>query len=218
MNYQNGKIYCLRSYQTDDVYIGSTCSPLSKRLCGHKSDYKNYINDKGHYRSSYKIIEYDDYYIELIELFPCISKMELHKREGEIIRQTDNCVNKQIAGRSDKEYCEDNKDKIKKYKEKNKEQIDKKKREWREINKEKIAEQSKIRCEKYMGKNKESIIKKNKEYYANNKDVILERNRDYQCKKYTCEVCNIELRRDSKIKHEKSKKHIENASTEKVNN
>ena len=27
-DYSKGKIYCLRSFQTDDVYIGSTAKPL----------------------------------------------------------------------------------------------------------------------------------------------------------------------------------------------
>jgi hypothetical protein len=38
--------------------------------------------------------------------------MELDKREGEHIRNN-NCINKYIAGRTMKEYYEDNKEKIK---------------------------------------------------------------------------------------------------------
>jgi hypothetical protein len=30
--YQHGKIYTIRSFQTDKFYIGSTTQPLSKRL------------------------------------------------------------------------------------------------------------------------------------------------------------------------------------------
>ena len=60
-------------------------------------------------------------YIELLELCPCGCKEELHKKEGEYIRNT-KCVNKRIAGRTPKEsskaYRQKNKDKIaKKYKE-----------------------------------------------------------------------------------------------------
>ena len=41
-DYQNGKIYCLRSHKTDLVYVGSTCQPLYKRLNEHKNYYKMY--------------------------------------------------------------------------------------------------------------------------------------------------------------------------------
>ena len=31
MDYKNGQIYCIRSYQTDHIYIGSTAQPLHKK-------------------------------------------------------------------------------------------------------------------------------------------------------------------------------------------
>jgi hypothetical protein len=66
--------------------------------------------------------------IELIEYFPCNTLQELRKREGEHIKNTE-CVNKRVEGRTNKEYYEDNKDKIKEkakiYREQNR---DKKKR------------------------------------------------------------------------------------------
>ena len=62
--------------------------------------------------SSKIILQYPDVYIELIELFPCNSKEELNKKEGEHIR-TNNCVNKLIAGRTDFEYRKENKEQIK---------------------------------------------------------------------------------------------------------
>ena len=67
--------------------------------------------------------DWDNWYIELFENFPCNSKEELNKREGEIIREI-GTVNKQIAGRTYKEYYEDNKDemlkKMKEYRQNNK--------------------------------------------------------------------------------------------------
>ena len=98
VNYQLGKIYAIRSYKTDQIYIGSTCSLLSKRISGHRTAYKTYLKGKGNNTSSIQILEHDDAFIELLELYPSGSKAELHKREGEIIRSTD-CVNKRIAGR-----------------------------------------------------------------------------------------------------------------------
>ena len=106
VNYKNSKIYTIRSHHTDKIYIGSTCNELRKRLHQHKYKYKYYLNGKYHYTSSFEIVKYDDAYIELYEYYPCNNKVELLKREGELIRKLD-CVNKQIAGRSNKEKCKE---------------------------------------------------------------------------------------------------------------
>ena len=109
-DYSLGKIYCIRSYQTDKIYIGSTCQKyLSTRFQYHKL-ITNTTNSK-------TIIDYGDAYIELLENFPCASKQELHKREGELIRiHKNNCVNRCIAGRTNKQYREDNKEAINEHK------------------------------------------------------------------------------------------------------
>jgi hypothetical protein len=102
--YNNGKIYSIRSHQTDDVYIGSTCMPLSKRFHGHKSSYKLQLVGKQPYEcSAFKLTKFDDCYIELVEDYPCENKQQLLRREGELIRSMP-CVNKLIAGRTQKEY------------------------------------------------------------------------------------------------------------------
>ncbi len=138
MDYKNGKIYCIRSHKTDDIYIGSTSQPLHKRFYYHKRGYKCWKNGKGKYVTSYKLIDnYDDCYIELIEEFPCENKMQLNKREGELIRENYNVVNKKIAGRTDKEYREDNRDKMKQYKEDNKERLKQYNKEYYEKNRDK---------------------------------------------------------------------------------
>jgi len=49
--------------------------------------------------------------IELYELYPCNTNQELHRREGEVIRQL-GTLNKCIAGRTQKEYCQDNFERI----------------------------------------------------------------------------------------------------------
>jgi len=139
--YQNGKIYSIRSHQTDEIYIGSTIQPLHKRIHQHKSEYKKWKEGKRDYTTSFKIIEYGDAYIELICLYPCNSKEELHRREGEEMRNCD-CVNKYIAGRTEAEYRRDNKERLKKasseYYKKNKEQLAVKK---------KIKNKEKMTCE-----------------------------------------------------------------------
>ena len=80
--YQNSKIYKLTSDQTSLIYIGSTVKTLNKRLTNHICDYNNYLNgNKRCYISSYEILKHGDYKIELIELYPCDNKEELHERE-----------------------------------------------------------------------------------------------------------------------------------------
>ena len=82
MDYANGKVYTIRSPHTTKFYIGSTTQSLSKRMAKHRLDYKSKKN------SSYDIFfALGNPYIELLELFPCKSKAELLKREGELQRQ-----------------------------------------------------------------------------------------------------------------------------------
>ena len=109
MDYKNGKIYCIRSPNTDKVYIGSTTQPLSKRFYKHKADYSVYKNLGKKNTKSYEIFDCGDAYIELIEEHPCENKMLLNKREGEVMREMD-CVNRKLEGRKKQEYGRDNKD------------------------------------------------------------------------------------------------------------
>ena len=58
---------------------------------------------------SYDMLENGDYKIELLEKIEYEAKTELFKREGYYIRRhRDICVNKYIAGRTDKQYKKDN--------------------------------------------------------------------------------------------------------------
>jgi len=164
MDYQKGQIYTIRSYQTDKYYIGSSCSPLSKRLYEHKISYKNNKT----YITCFEILKFDDAYIELLETFPCNSKAELTKREGELIREhKDNIVNKRIEGRTDAEYKKDNKEEIKE-----------KAKKYREINKNKIKQ----KCEA----NKEKLNEYYKKYReANREEINTKQRAKRQAKKIT---------------------------------
>ena len=125
--YQNAKIYKITDIAYTKCYIGSTCEELSMRMARHRQNYKQFLNGraKGHIRSIDIFNEYgvENCKIELIEYCKCDTLQELRKREGEHIKNTE-CVDKYVAGRTDKEYYEDNTDKIlvqvKKYKEQNK--------------------------------------------------------------------------------------------------
>jgi hypothetical protein len=93
VNYQKGKIYTIRSRNSDKVYVGSTCNELRKRFHGHKKKYKRWIDGKGDYVSSYEVFKDGNCYIELLEKCPCNDKNELERREGQLIRSME-CVNK----------------------------------------------------------------------------------------------------------------------------
>jgi hypothetical protein len=110
-DYNKGKIYTLRC-RTDDnlIYVGSTIQALCERLAQHKCRGND---NKNKNRLVYTTInnEWDKWYIELYELYPCNCKEELSKREGEIIRQIAT-LNSRIEGRTHKEYYLDNKERL----------------------------------------------------------------------------------------------------------
>ena len=182
IDYNNGKIYTIRSHQTVGFYIGSTIQPLCKRLEGHKKAYKQYLKDNNkQYCSSYEILKFDDCYIELLENFSCENRDELHKREGEMIRlNIDVVVNKCIPGRTDKEWRIDNKEKIrqnsKQHYETNKEKIRQNSKQHYENNKEHYKEKFK----QYQIDNKEKLKEQKKQYYENNKEHINEQIKEKQ--------------------------------------
>ena len=105
-----GKIYKITSTNTDKIYIGSTSKDLEQRLKGHYNDWVKYNNARYHYVSSFAILCKGDYKIELIEEVVCSSNQELHKIEGFFVREySANAVNRNIPGRSKKQYYQDNK-------------------------------------------------------------------------------------------------------------
>lgn len=196
--YHRGKIYSIRSYQSPDIYIGSTIQPLYKRLSGHKKNYKRWKNGKYRYTTSFEIVKYSDCYIELVEDYKCENITELNRREGQIIRETENCINKKIAGRTQKEYDDEHKIEKKQYRENNKEKIAEDQKKYYEDNKEEFKINNKKRYED----NKEYRLEYRKQYYEKNKEKI----KQYSKIKYTCK-CGVTLSKISKAKHERSKKH-----------
>ncbi len=118
--YANGKIYTIRSHQTNKYYIGSTTQPLSKRFYQHKQEIDRHARYADSYNmaqvngtiykynkpvpklcSSKDIVCYHDAYIELMENYPCTNKEQLEKREYELIREhKDNVVNITTSRRS----------------------------------------------------------------------------------------------------------------------
>jgi hypothetical protein len=111
--YTNGKIYKITDNAYTECYSGSTIETLSRRMSGHRSSYKSCQEHKPvSHTCVYDIFnEYglENCKIELIELAPCSSQMELRQREGYYIKNTV-CINKVVAGRTKQEHKADNRD------------------------------------------------------------------------------------------------------------
>ncbi len=164
-NYSQGKIY--KIVGNDQVYYESTCEPtVARRMATHRGVYRQYQKGNHNFVTSFACLEDDDCYISLIELYPCNSKDELHARERYFIENND-CVNKNLPGRTLKEWKIDNKDKIREYKKEyrtvNKEKIKEQKKEYRTVNKDKIKQKHDCECGgKFTHKNKAIHIKTKK--------------------------------------------------------
>ena len=181
-DYAKGKIYTLRTTNNPYlVYVGSTCQPLSKRFEGHKSATKSGGQKCLHLPA--EIINCGGAYIELHEECPCDSREQLRRREGQVMREL-NSGNTQIAGRTGKEYRDDNKvmkwQKDHAYYEANKEILCEKKRAYREANKEVIREKDRVYRHAYREANKEIIREKRCAYREANKEILCEKKRVYR--------------------------------------
>ena len=139
VNYNNGKIYKLECLTTGLIYVGSTTKQyLSQRMVQHKSEYMSYKDGKRGYITSFKIIEGDNYDIQLLESVNCNTKDELLAREGHYIKTLE-CVNKYISGRTKQQYRNDNKDFYDDYHQEYS-------KDWYQANKEKLKQLVKCDC------------------------------------------------------------------------
>lgn len=177
-DYSTGKIYAIRSAQTDEIYIGSTKQPLCARMAEHRMTYKYYLMGKHRHTRSFDILKHGDGYIELLENFPCISKEELSKREGELIRANKTCINKRIEGRSKQQYRQDNKDKIsvknEEYRKANKDKMSIYQQQYYQNNKDKLSTQSKCACGGtylHNARNRHEKTSMHEEYMNSHKDT-----------------------------------------------
>ena len=153
VNYEYGKIYKLYSKQQNITYIGSTAEYyLSKRLQKHLTNYKQYLKNNADYVTAFKILECEDYKIEILEDYHCVNKNQLEIRES-YYKKNNECVNKNIPRRSSDQYYQDNKERKKEYREANKDKIEEYQKEYRKKyrtnNKDKLEAlaSQKITCE-----------------------------------------------------------------------
>ncbi len=147
-DYKDGKIYTIRcKLDSSLIYVGSTVETLCSRFSKHK--YQSKKNPEIHFYSA--ISDWNDWYIELVEDFPCERKEQLLKREGEIMREI-GTLNHQLAGnyltRGEQQY-------MKEYREQNAKQIKNCKQEHYKKNKELISAKEK---EKYEQSGKEKNL------------------------------------------------------------
>ena len=186
-DYSQGKIYCIRNHINDDIYIGSTCQTLSQRMALHRYDS---IKPKCQNTKIYSHMSEngrDNYYIELIEDYPCENTYQLKKREGELIREMKPALNINIPSRTNQEYRQEETEKLKliksksnaKYRNNNSENIKQKKKEYREQNVEHIRQKMK----EYRELNAEKIKQKKKEYCEQNAEKIKQKKREYYLRK-----------------------------------
>ena len=195
--YQNGKIYKIVDVGYNKCYIGSTCEKLSKRMAHHRQKHNAFLRNNSYFTSSFKLFQefgLENCKIELIENYACECREELLRREGHYIKQND-CVNTVVAGRTDEEYRNDNREKVN---EARRERYSRSKIE----DKEKVIEQ---RREEY-SRNKD----KYKAYYEQNKERILE---DKQIK-IKCPACKREISKGFLTLHNKCNKHLKNLQAE----
>ena len=175
--YGNGKIYKIVDNAYTECYIGSTIMALSSRMALHRRDYKQYKAGHAGYVSSYELFDLcgiENCKIELIEDYPCESREQLAKREGYYIMQ-EKCINKVVAGRTEKE--------------------------WRDGRREQKKEYDK----NYRETNKEKKKATDKAYYEANKEALIAKNKGYSTEKVECPVCGKTLTRGSIRRHTMTK-------------
>ena len=190
IDYSKGQIYTLRSKSRPDlVYVGSTCNPLRKRMHQHRSNFKAWQNGHSHYYTSCEIFKIGDAYIEWFEDFPTDSKKKLDRREGEVMRSFNDCVNKRKnTGKTAREYWEANKEHLQQYH-----------KEWRDAHKEHVQEVKR----NYYENHRDILMPKQRERWHANKEVLLAKEKQ----KITCE-CGATLAYGGRARHYQSPKHI----------
>ena len=196
---QHGKIYKIVCNITKEVYIGSTCDTIEERLKTH--------HQKNNRAVSKLILARGDYYIELIEDYPCETKPQLLWRERHYYDTVD-CINLVPPIVS----AEEAKANRQQYRDGRKEQKRITDKQYRENN----AEAVKIKKAKWQQDNKETISANKKIYRENNAEAIkLKKAADYQkskanIKTLTCGCGGTYSDRaiGYKTRHEATKKHL----------
>jgi hypothetical protein len=137
---------------------------LARRIAYHRARGKT--SNTKFYTSVHN--NWDDWYIELYEVFPCENKQELCRREGQIIREI-GTLNSKISGITQQES-----DKLSR--EKHKEARKEARKIYVEEHKELISAKAKENYENH----REEILEAAKQYNINNNDKVKERKKIYR--------------------------------------
>lgn len=177
-----GRIYIIRSPNTEMVYVGSTTLSLKERFVIHISGWRY-----NQHCSSHLVLDEGEAYIELIEEVEVESERELAMLEQQWIDNTPNTVNKKRAYRSYEERLQQHRTRNRKY---------------REEHREKVSELRK----KYQEEHRKEIAEYNRKYREGHRE---ERNKK-QREQVLCEVCGCYVTKGSKSKHMSTAKHARN--------
>jgi hypothetical protein len=175
-----GRIYSVRSPNTDMVYIGSTIQTLKRRLQGHISDWRH---KKEMYITSFLILEKGEAYIELLEEVLVENERELERLEQIWIDNTDNAVNKNKSYRTIEEKVE----------------------YLHQYNMNRKDEQAEY-CRNYYEENRQKLNERNRKYNKDHKEKLSEIRRE----KVLCEICDCYVSRGNIRQHERTAKHARN--------
>lgn len=178
-DYSLGKIY--KIVGNGKVYVGSTTARLlCIRMAEHQRKYKQYINGKCTFYTSFECIQDPNCYIELIEMCACNNRDELIKCEGKWIREIE-CVNRKVEGRTKDERRFEKKEYIakqqKEYNERNKEKQTIQRKQRYERNKEKLREKFICECGgkyAYADKKRHENTIKHKSFIASNNGLAID--------------------------------------------
>ena len=180
--YENGKIYIVRcKYDDNLIYVGSTIRTLEERLKGHRTHYRcslyQYVNG-----------DWDNWFIELYEDYPCKNKKKLERREGEVQREIAT-INNVVAGRTFNELYKDNKL-----------IFNERQKQYYHNNREKCLEYKKNAYIKHI----EYLKEKQNIYRNKNIDIIKIKKKE----RMICDVCGKDINIDHKARHQRTNKCI----------
>jgi hypothetical protein len=156
----------------ENIYVGHTTN-MTKRKCGHKTSCCN-PNDNHHNLKVYQFIRenggWDKWDMILVEKYSCKCSAEAVARERYWIKELKATLNTREPGRTKKEWREANRDKLAEYQ-----------NEYREANREKLLEQK-------------------KEYHQANREKLNEKKKQ----KIICDLCGLEITRGHLKRHQRS--------------
>ena len=166
----------------------------------------------------------------LIENWLCNNLQEATQRERYWIEHFKAQLNQVIPGRTNKEYYQDNLEKIKQYRKDNKQKISKYNHNYSKTHRNSINKRKQLnrmanvmvhrqKSKEYREKHKDAINKRCQKYYQNNKEHIQQKRKEYReqnkekmsqdrSQKITCE-CGIVCSKQNIYRHRKSQQHQE---------